>query len=170
MSKRAKNQLEGFAILKTLQEETGLELNVPEDGKPLLPSQMLSEREMDFLKSVRVGHGFEDDPSDDFLSDAPPIRPTRADVSVLLDEAAARETADTSQDTTPKDTPATPRRIGRPAGRRSDPNYERLTVLVPKDTRKEAERAWEDRGGKDVSELVEMLLRGYVSQTPTLKH
>lgn len=50
-------------------------------------------------------------------------------------------------------------KVGRPAGKRSDPDYERLTVLVRKDTRKIAARKWEDmEPSKDLSELVQKLL------------
>lgn len=51
------------------------------------------------------------------------------------------------------------RRVGRPKGKRSDPEYERLTVLVRKDTRKAAVRLWEDlEPNRDMSELVQKLL------------
>ena len=50
-------------------------------------------------------------------------------------------------------------KVGRPAGKRSDPDYERLTVLVRKDSRKIAARKWEDlEPSKDLSELVQKLL------------
>lgn len=50
-------------------------------------------------------------------------------------------------------------KVGRPAGKRSDPDYERLTVLVRKETRKIAARKWEDlEPSKDLSELVQKLL------------
>ena len=54
------------------------------------------------------------------------------------------------------------RRVGRPPGKRSDPDYERLTVLVPKHVRKAAERHWEDMTGRDMSELVGWLLGLYM--------
>jgi len=50
-------------------------------------------------------------------------------------------------------------KVGRPAGKRSDPDFERLTVLVRKDTRKAAARRWEDlEPSKDLSDLVQKLL------------
>ena len=50
-------------------------------------------------------------------------------------------------------------KVGRPPGKRSNPNFERLTVLVRKQTRKAAERLWEDmEPDKDMSELVQKLL------------
>jgi|GraSoiStandDraft_16_1057320.scaffolds.fasta_scaffold812867_3 hypothetical protein len=57
------------------------------------------------------------------------------------------------------------RRPGRPPGKRSNPNFERLTVLVKKQTRKEAQRLWEDlEPGKDMSELLERLMTEFVAQ------
>src|SRR6266705_5883270 len=56
-------------------------------------------------------------------------------------------------------------KVGRPPGKRSNPNFERLTVLVRKQTRKAAERLWEDmEPDKDMSELVERLLADWVKQ------
>ena len=54
---------------------------------------------------------------------------------------------------------------GRPPGKRSNPNFERLTVLVKKSTRKDAQRLWEDtEHGRDMSELVERLLVNFVRE------
>ena len=57
---------------------------------------------------------------------------------------------------------------GRPPGKRSDPNYETLTVLVHKDTRYQADlmllqqqQQPEQNGPKDLSELVDTLLRSH---------
>lgn len=53
-------------------------------------------------------------------------------------------------------------RVGRPRGKRSNPDYERLTVLVRSDLRKNASRKWEDeQPKKDMSELVDALLGLY---------
>lgn len=53
-------------------------------------------------------------------------------------------------------------KVGRPRGKRSNPDYERLTVLLPSATRKAASRKWEDEQPKrDMSELVDALLRMY---------
>jgi len=35
-------------------------------------------------------------------------------------------------------------RIGRHLGKRSNPNFERMTILVKKQTRKAAQRLWKD--------------------------
>jgi len=54
-------------------------------------------------------------------------------------------------------------KVGRPPGKRSNPNFERLTVLVRKQTRKAAERLWEDmEPDKDMSELVQKLLAEFM--------
>src|SRR5881398_2025313 len=59
--------------------------------------------------------------------------------------------------------PAISSKRGRPPGKRSNPNFERLTVLVKKQTRKTAERLWEDmEPDKDMSELVQKLLAEFI--------
>lgn len=51
---------------------------------------------------------------------------------------------------------------GRKIGKRSDPEYKRVMVLVRKDTEKTAARKWEDeQPSEDFSDLVEGLLRAY---------
>lgn len=66
------------------------------------------------------------------------------------------------QATEPEATP-TPGKVGRPPGKRSNPHFARLTVLVKKQTRKTAQRLWEDlEPGRDMSELVERLLAEFV--------
>jgi len=47
-------------------------------------------------------------------------------------------------------------------GKSSNPDYGRLTVYVPKKLRVTAERKWQDRTGKDASDLIEHLLSEYV--------
>jgi hypothetical protein len=66
-----------------------------------------------------------------------------------------------------EDTPQQTRtgKVGRPPGKRSNPNYKRLTVLVKKQTAKRAERLWDDlEPSKDMSDLVEQLLADWVQQ------
>jgi hypothetical protein len=59
----------------------------------------------------------------------------------------------------------TPRGKGRPPGKRSDPDYQPTTVLLRKHTKKTASRLLEDIGtGKDLSELIEQLLTGWIQQ------
>jgi hypothetical protein len=56
-------------------------------------------------------------------------------------------------------------KVGRPPGKRSNPNYKRLTVLVKKQTVKRAERLWDDlEPSRDMSDLVEQLLADWVQQ------
>lgn len=53
-------------------------------------------------------------------------------------------------------------KVGRPKGKRSNPDYVRLTVLIPREIRKKAARKWEDENpDRDVSELVGMLLENW---------
>jgi len=57
-----------------------------------------------------------------------------------------------------------PAKVGRPKGKSSNPDYERLTVLVRKQTRKTAQRLWEDlEPKKDMSDLVERLLAQWIA-------
>jgi hypothetical protein len=50
-------------------------------------------------------------------------------------------------------------KVGRPRGKSTNPDYERLTVLIKKHTRKTTQRLWEDlEPKKDMSDLVEKLL------------
>ena len=54
---------------------------------------------------------------------------------------------------------------GRPAGKRSNPDFEPTTIFLRKATKKVANRTLEDRGErKDLSELVEELLQGWISE------
>lgn len=60
----------------------------------------------------------------------------------------------------PKAPPApteTPRRVGRPAGKRSDPNFQQVTVLLHQDTYREARKRLLDER-KEVSTLINELL------------
>jgi hypothetical protein len=51
----------------------------------------------------------------------------------------------------------------RPLGKSSNPHFERLTVLVKKQTRKTAQRLWEDEEpGKDMSDLIEQLVVDWI--------
>jgi hypothetical protein len=57
--------------------------------------------------------------------------------------------------------------VGRPNGKRSDPNYQATTVLLRKATKKQATRLLEDMGEdtkerQDLSELLEKLLSEWV--------
>jgi hypothetical protein len=61
--------------------------------------------------------------------------------------------------------PAEKPRAGRVPGKSANPDYERMTVYVRKDTRKAAERKWEDatHGEQDLSDLAESLLTKYLA-------
>ena len=54
---------------------------------------------------------------------------------------------------------------GRPAGKRSDPEFQPTTVLLRKSTKKAAIRKLEDTDArKDLSDLIEQLLNGWVKR------
>jgi excinuclease UvrABC nuclease subunit len=54
-------------------------------------------------------------------------------------------------------------RAGRPLGKSSNLHFERLTVLVTKQTRKTAQRLWEDgESEKDISDVIEQLMVDWI--------
>jgi hypothetical protein len=54
---------------------------------------------------------------------------------------------------------------GRPAGKRSNPEFEPTTIFLRKATKKTANRTLEDSGIKqDLSELIEELLQNWISE------
>jgi hypothetical protein len=54
---------------------------------------------------------------------------------------------------------------GRPAGKRSNPEFEPTTIFLRKTTKKTANRTLEDSGIKqDLSELIEELLQAWISE------
>lgn len=56
---------------------------------------------------------------------------------------------------------------GRPAGKRSNPDYEPTTLFLRKATKRTANRMLEDLGiEQDLSELIEELLQRWVSARP----
>jgi hypothetical protein len=62
----------------------------------------------------------------------------------------------------PQPTPISMR--GRPAGKRSNPEFEPTTIFLRKTTKKTANRTLEDSGVKqDLSELIESLLQQWIS-------
>lgn len=62
----------------------------------------------------------------------------------------------------PQPTPISMR--GRPAGKRSNPDFEPTTIFLRKTTKKTANRTLEDSGVKqDLSELIESLLQQWIS-------
>lgn len=65
----------------------------------------------------------------------------------------------------PRPTPINTR--GRPAGKRSNPDFEPTTIFLRKATKKTANRTLEDSGIKqDLSELIESLLQQWISERP----
>ena len=55
------------------------------------------------------------------------------------------------------------RTTGRPQGKRSHPDFEKVGLYLHSGRRKQAERKWEDEGsGGDFSDLIDKLLAGYL--------
>lgn len=50
---------------------------------------------------------------------------------------------------------------GRMYGKSSNPEFEKIGVYVRTETRRKAERKWEDQGGGDLSDLIESLLNKF---------
>ena len=51
----------------------------------------------------------------------------------------------------------------RVSGKSSNPDFEKVGVYVRTETRRKAERKWEDQAGGDLSDLIETLLSKYIS-------
>lgn len=56
----------------------------------------------------------------------------------------------------------TDRTTGRPQGKRSHPDYEKVGLYLNSSRRKQAERKWEDEGNGDFSDLIDKLLTTYL--------
>lgn len=57
------------------------------------------------------------------------------------------------------------RTVGRPPGKRSDPDYKQYSVLLRRQTHRKVSFLLRDQdGGQDVSELVEQLLEKWLSE------
>ena len=65
----------------------------------------------------------------------------------------------------PKPAARAPRRLGRPPGKRSDPAWKQYSVLLKKETQREAVNLLRaDEDGPDLSGLVQHLLEGWVKK------
>ena len=53
-------------------------------------------------------------------------------------------------------------KVDRVYGKSSNPEFEKIGVYVRTNTRKKAQRKWEDQTGGDLSDLIESLLTKYV--------
>jgi hypothetical protein len=56
----------------------------------------------------------------------------------------------------------TPKKPLRTTGKSSNPEYEPVKVYVRSEMRKKAVRKWEDEGGRDLSDLIEVLFSKYL--------
>jgi hypothetical protein len=54
------------------------------------------------------------------------------------------------------------RTTGRPQGKRSHPDFEKVGLYLNSAKRKQAERKWEDEGNGDFSDLIDKLLTNYL--------
>ena len=62
----------------------------------------------------------------------------------------------------------TPRPLGRPPGKRSDPAWKQFSVLLRKETQREAANILRDKeGGQDLSGLVQNLLDAWIKRQKT---
>lgn len=93
-----------------------------------------------------------------------PAEPQQIDIEEAIAVAKPKPVAAPRKTTRAKPEPQAVERRGRPAtGRRSNPDYERLTVYVPTTLRTKAERKWQDTtGSREASDLFEHLLTAYV--------
>lgn len=72
------------------------------------------------------------------------------DIPITLPKAASRRIV-------PSRTPP------RTTGKSSNPAYEPVKVYVRSEMRKKAVRKWEDEGGRDLSDLIEVLFSKYLN-------
>ena len=94
----------------------------------------------------------------------------------LRDALAGVKQSQTDQDQVRTDIPATNVQTPRPktlrakkppvgsrvSGKSSNPDFEKVGVYVRTETRRKAERKWEDQAGGDLSDLIETLLSKYI--------
>ncbi len=94
----------------------------------------------------------------------------------LRDALAGVKQSQTDQDQVRTDTTATNVQTPRPktlrakrppvgsrvSGKSSNPDFEKVGVYVRTETRRKAERKWEDQAGGDLSDLIETLLTKYI--------
>ena len=64
--------------------------------------------------------------------------------------------------TTPTAAPPSDKGPSRPKGKSANPDYERVTLYARRDLRRQAERKFEDEGGRDLSDLFERFLLNYL--------
>ena len=94
----------------------------------------------------------------------------------LRDALAGVKQSQTDQDQVKTDVTATNVQTPRPktlrakkppvgsrvSGKSSNPDFEKVGVYVRTETRRKAERKWEDQAGGDLSDLIETLLSKYI--------
>ena len=79
------------------------------------------------------------------------------------DQVRTNVTATNVQTPRPKTLRAKKASVGsRVSGKSSNPDFEKVGVYVRTETRRKAERKWEDQSGGDLSDLIETLLNKYI--------
>ena len=79
------------------------------------------------------------------------------------DQVRTDVTATNVQTPRPKTLRAKKPPVGRRvSGKSSNPDFEKVGVYVRTETRRKAERKWEDQAGGDLSDLIETLLSKYI--------
>jgi hypothetical protein len=79
------------------------------------------------------------------------------------DQVRTDVTATNVQTRSPKTLRAKKPPVGsRVSGKSSNPDFEKVGVYVRTETRRKAERKWEDQAGGDLSDLIETLLSKYI--------
>jgi hypothetical protein len=82
------------------------------------------------------------------------------------DEAVMSDPPPPTKNSTPRPKATLrPRKLAagsRVSGKSSNPDFEKIGVYVRTETRRKAERKWEDQAGGDLSDLIESLLSKYI--------
>jgi hypothetical protein len=87
------------------------------------------------------------------------VKQSQTDQEQLRPEGAKAKARPTRLKTVSTDKPSV---RGRMSGKSSNPDFEKVGVYVRTETRRKAERKWEDHAGGDLSDLIETLLGKYI--------
>lgn len=97
------------------------------------------------------------------VEDLPPAPPDPT-ATALRADAQRQAIAPAPQAATIQTQPEPPKKMGRPRGKRSDPDYEQVTAYIRRDTHTAIKIALlQENQGREFSELVENLLAEYLS-------
>lgn len=87
------------------------------------------------------------------------VKQSQTDQEQLRPEGVEAKARPTRLKTVSTDKPSA---RGRVSGKSSNPDFEKVGVYVRTETRRKAERKWEDHAGGDLSDLIETLLGKYI--------